>query len=72
MKITVKAHPKSKKTLVVKQGEAHYEVWVPAPPEKGRANRAIVEALSEYLGVSKTRLSMRLGETSKNKVFELG
>ena len=71
MKISIKVHPKSKKSRVVKLSEASYEVWVNAAPDKGRANEAIVEAMSEYLEIAKSRLALVSGQTSKNKIFEL-
>ena len=50
---------------------AHYEVWVREPPEKGRANQAVIAALSSHLGVAQTRLSVSSGHASRNKVVEI-
>lgn len=69
MKVFVKAHPKSKKAKVVKTDETHYEIWVHEPPDGGRANRAILEALSEELAVAKSRLTLLSGQTSRSKVI---
>lgn len=69
MKLFVKAHPKAKKPRLVKKDESHYEVWVREVPEDGRANRAILEALSEELSVPKSALSVVSGQTSRTKVI---
>jgi hypothetical protein len=71
MKIFVKAHPKAKKARVVKKDETHYEVWVHEAPEDGKANRAVIEALSQEIGVTKSKFSVVAGQTGRNKVVEL-
>ena len=47
------------------------KVTVSAPPEDGRANAAVAEALAQALGVAKTRLTLLRGATSRDKVFRL-
>ena len=47
-------------------------VAVTAAAEKGKANRAIVEVLSEVLGVSKSAIELLSGETSTRKRFLIG
>ena len=71
MKIFVKAHPKSKKVEVVKKDADHYDVWVREAPDKGKANRAVVEALSDYLDVARSRINVVSGLASRNKVVEV-
>ena len=53
--------------LGVRQGMLR--VAVTAAPEKGKANRAIVELLSEALGVPKSAIELLSGETSPQKRF---
>jgi len=71
VRISVKAHPKAKRPKVLKVSESAYEVWVNEAPDKGRANEAIVEAMSEELKIPKSRLAIASGSTSKNKVLEI-
>lgn len=47
------------------------QVKVTAPPEDGRATRAVQEALAEALGVAKTRLTLVRGASARDKVFRL-
>lgn len=44
-----------------------WKVKVTAAPEKGKANRALLEFLAERLGVSKSRIRITSGETSQLK-----
>jgi uncharacterized protein len=70
-KISIKTHPKSKKIEVLRKDTAHYEVWVREAPEKGKANHAVIKALSEHLGVPRSRLTISSGHTSRNKIIEI-
>jgi uncharacterized protein len=70
-KIFVKAHPKSSKIEVKQIDPTHYEIWVREAPDKGKANRAIIEALSDYLDVAKSKITVSSGHTSRNKVLEI-
>lgn len=45
------------------------KVSVTAPPEDGKANRALVALLSKKLGIPKSAFSFLSGETSRNKVL---
>ena len=38
-----------------------------AAPVDGRANRALIEELSRFLGIPKGRIRVARGETSRNK-----
>ncbi len=69
--MSVKTHPKSKKIEVLEKDVAHYEVWVREAPDKGKANQALIKALSEHLGVPPSRLTISSGHTSRNKIIEI-
>ena len=71
MKITVKAHPKAKKARLLRKDDGHYEIWVTAPPDRGEANKAVLKALSDTLGIAKSRLTILSGKTSKIKTIEV-
>ena len=71
MKISIKTHPKSKKTQVLEKAVGQYEVWVKEPPDKGKANEALIKALSEHLGIARSRLSISSGHSSRNKLIEV-
>jgi len=71
MILKVKAHPKSKKRMLKKISNTEVEVWVHEPPVEGKANRAIIELLSEELEVSKGLIGIKSGSASKLKTFEI-
>ena len=48
MRIELKVITRAKKEIVEKISENSYKVKVTAPPEKGKANKRVVELLSEY------------------------
>ena len=71
MKVFVKTHPKASKVRVLAKDTDHYEVWVREAPEKGKANQAVIEALSAHLGIARSRLTVTSGHASRNKVIEI-
>ena len=44
------------------------QVRIGAPPDKGKANKELVDFLSEKLGVKKSGVLIIKGQTSRNKV----
>jgi uncharacterized protein (TIGR00251 family) len=66
--IRVKVVPKSSKTeLAGYLPDGTWKIKVAASPEKGKANRALIEFLSEHLDVAKSRIRIMSGETSQVK-----
>lgn len=66
----VRATPRARHAAVTDQnGVIH--IAVSAPPEDGRANAAVAEALAHALGVAKSRLTLLRGATSRDKLFRL-
>ena len=66
MIISVKVIPNAKKEQVKKEGEL-FKVSVRAPAVEGKANKALVEALAKYFGITKSKISIRAGQTSRTK-----
>lgn len=71
MMIEVKANPKARLEKVEQRADGGYTVWTTAPPDKGAANDAVTRLLAKHLGVAPSRLILRRGGTSRNKLFEL-
>ena len=66
--IRVKVIPKSSKTEFAGYlPDGTWKIKVAAVPEKGKANRALVEFLAGHLGISKSRIRIVSGETSQLK-----
>ena len=71
MKIQVSVKTNAKKELVQVLDAKHFAVHVTQSPEKGKANEAILKALSKYLGISPSRIVLLRGERSRSKTFEI-
>lgn len=69
MKISVIAHPNSKKPRVDKDLLNTFHVYVSEPPLEGKANKAVIEALAEYFHIKKSNVILLSGEKSKRKNF---
>jgi uncharacterized protein len=68
--ITVRVHTRSSQPRIERKGDV-FEVWVAAPPTEGRANKSVIEAVAQELGVSVSRVSVRSGARSRTKLIEI-
>ena len=62
--LTVKVVPGSSRTEIVGTYGEMLKMKVAAPPEKGKANKAILEFLANRLGIRKNALHITSGQTS--------
>jgi uncharacterized protein len=69
--IRVRVTPNAKEARVVKVGEADFEVKVDAMAVGGRANKRLIEILSEHLRIPKSRISIVGGARSRDKLLEV-
>jgi uncharacterized protein len=69
--ITVHVTPNSKESRVTKVGEASFEVKVDEKAVGGRANKRLIEILSEHFRVPRSSVSIVRGARSRDKVVEL-
>jgi uncharacterized protein (TIGR00251 family) len=65
--LTVKVQARSKAPGVEALGPDEFRVRVRAAPEKGRANREVVERLAAHLAVPPSRLTLVRGASSPRK-----
>jgi uncharacterized protein (TIGR00251 family) len=71
MEITVSIVPNSKKSEIIKVSENNYRIRVDAPASKNKANKRLVEILSEHFKVSKSSISIIKGFKSRNKIIRI-
>ncbi|RMA97612.1 DUF167 domain-containing protein [Hydrogenothermus marinus] len=71
MKIRIKVKPNAKKEEIKKIEDDYFEIRVTVVPEKGKANKKVIEILSKYFKVPKSNITLLKGETSKEKLFEI-
>jgi len=65
----VKVQPKASRDQVVGYRGGVLQLRVTAPPDKGRANAAVVALLADALGVAKSRVRIVRGQSSRDKVL---
>ena len=71
MILTIHVKPNAKKESLEWLDEDTIIMSVSAAPEKGKANKKVVELLAEELGVAKSRISLIRGATARIKQVEI-
>jgi len=71
MLIKVKVFTGSKKQEVVQKNEDSFEVRIKSKPEKGLANKEVVEVLASYFNISTSDLKLIKGHKQRSKIFKL-
>lgn len=69
--LPVRAQPGARRAGVLGEQAGSLKVAVTAPPEGGRANKAILEVLRDALRLKRSQLTLLGGETSRDKRFLL-
>jgi uncharacterized protein len=70
-RVTVKVHPRAKRTAVTgRLGEA-WKLDLTAPPVEGRANEECVRYFAELAGVARSRVRVVMGASARLKVVEV-
>ncbi len=70
-RIAVQAHPGAKRNEVLRLQDGVWHLKIAAPPLEGKANKELLEFLSDILDISKSRLSIDKGATSQRKLISL-
>lgn len=71
LRLQVRVVPGAKTAAVVGRHGAAWKVRVTAPPERGRANEAVIQLLSTRLGLSARDVTVVAGASGRDKVVEL-
>jgi uncharacterized protein (TIGR00251 family) len=67
--LPVRAQPGARKAGVLGEQAGSLKLAVTAPPEDGRANQALTEALRNLLGLKRSQLELLSGATGREKKF---
>jgi uncharacterized protein len=67
--IEVRLKPNARRETIALGDNGVINARVNAPPVEGKANIALIKFLSKTLDIPKSSLSIKRGETSKNKVI---
>ena len=68
---TVKIVPASSKTAITGILDGMLKIKVSAPPEKGKANQAVIKFLAETLGLKKNAIQIVSGKTNPVKQLKV-
>lgn len=71
MIINIHVTPRSSRNELTKISDATFKAKVTAVPEKGKANEAVVELLSEHFEIAKSKIRLKAGASSREKLFEI-
>lgn len=71
MNIRVKVNLFSKQSFVEQKGEDKFEVSVKSKPEGGKANREVLNLLSDFLEIDEKRLKIIKGSREKSKIIKI-
>ena len=69
--LDVKATPKAARDEIAGIRNGALLVKTTAPPDKGKANTAIIALLAKTIGIPKSALELVSGDPDRNKVFRL-
>src|SRR5438552_16386332 len=67
--LPVRAQPGAREAGILGEHAGSLKVAVTAPPQDGRANKALAELLAETLGLKRSQVKLLSGETSREKRF---
>ncbi len=68
-KLSIKVIPNSSKNEIVGLKDGVWKLKIAAPPDKGKANKELIDFLSERLGLRKADLNLIKGQASHNKLI---
>lgn len=71
MKIEVNSHPGSRQEKIIEINPSKFEIWIKQPAIENKANKEIINLLSDYLNVNKSRIRLVKGKTSRHKLFDI-
>ncbi len=70
-RITVKVHPRAKRTGITGRFGDAYKLDLAAPPVDGKANEECIRFFAERAGVSRSRVHIVTGQMARMKVIEV-
>jgi len=70
MRLNIKVIPKASRNEVIEEDNA-FKVYVRAVPDKGKANKSVIELIAKHFGVKKKDVTLIAGLKNRNKVVEV-
>lgn len=70
-RVTVRVHPRAKRTGIAGRFGEAYKLDLAAPPVDGKANEECVRFFADVAGVPRARVRIVTGQTARMKVVEV-
>jgi uncharacterized protein (TIGR00251 family) len=71
MILKIRVIPNARKTQFTGYRDGELLLRLNAPPVDGKANKAAIDFVSRYLGISRSAVLLVGGERSRHKIFEI-
>lgn len=71
MQKTIKVKPNSKQQKITEETDGSLTIHLKSPPVDGKANEELIKLLAKKFDVPKSRITIKLGLLSKQKVVEI-
>jgi uncharacterized protein len=68
--VAVRVHPKASRARRSWDGHT-LSLWVLEPPAGGAANAAVLKAVAQWLGVPRSAIAIRTGQSGRSKLIEI-
>lgn len=70
--LTIRVTPRARRNEIVEiLSDLTVKIRLTAPPVEGKANKALIEFLSEVLGISKSKIEIIAGDTGRDKIVSI-
>ncbi|HQR34132.1 MAG TPA: DUF167 domain-containing protein [Blastocatellia bacterium] len=69
---TIRVQPRASRTGIVGEMDGALKIRLAAPPVDGEANEELIRFLSKLFDVPRLQISIRSGQTSRNKLIVIG
>ena len=70
-RIVLTVTPRSSRNEIIEQPDGSLKVKLTSAPVDGEANKKLIEVMSGYFGIGKSRIRIARGERSRKKVIEI-
>ena len=71
MTLRLRVIPKASSNRIIQLSAGSFKVYVTAPAEDNKANKAVIELLAKYFKVRKSQISIIRGKRSHDKAVEI-
>lgn len=71
MQKTIKVRPNFKRQKITEEGDGSLIIHLKSPPVDGKANEELIKLLAKKFDVPKSRITIKLGSSSRQKVVEI-